>query len=131
MRRVFLDANVLFSAALKPHTPLLALWSLSDVELVASLYVTSEARRNLADRHPDRVAVLDDLLTQVSLVPDAVSASLPSELELSAKDVPVLLAAIDAGCTHLITGNTRHFAVLYGKTVSSVLVQTPVQFLGT
>ena len=38
MDRVFLDANVLFSAAYRQDSSLLRLWELKDVELVTSAY---------------------------------------------------------------------------------------------
>jgi hypothetical protein len=46
--RVFLDANVLFSAAYIEGSGLARLWQLADAELLSSDYATEEARRNLA-----------------------------------------------------------------------------------
>ena len=125
--RVFIDANVLFSAAYKPGSHIGDLWSLKDVELVTSLYAAEEARRNLMARCPDRVGALDGLLSKVSVVPGAVTGALPNGMQLPDKDVPVLPAAVGAGCTHLLTGDARHFGNLYGKTVLGVLIQTPAQ----
>lgn len=47
MDRVFLDANVLFSAAYRVETPLRSLFTLPDVQLVTSVYALEEAQRNL------------------------------------------------------------------------------------
>ena len=63
MDRVFLDANILFSAAYRPTSRLLQLWSLPDVELLTSPYAVEEARRNL-DLLEQKIR-LDILLTQV------------------------------------------------------------------
>ncbi|MEX2310668.1 MAG: hypothetical protein WD738_24085 [Pirellulales bacterium] len=46
MDRVFLDANVLFSAAYRDDNRLLQLWTLADVELVTSALAVAEALRN-------------------------------------------------------------------------------------
>ena len=61
MDRVFLDANVLFSAAYLESSGLARLWQLADAELLSSDYAIEEARRNLAlDRAP-ALARLDRL----------------------------------------------------------------------
>jgi predicted nucleic acid-binding protein len=45
--RVFLDANVLLSAALRPKAGLLRLWTLANAALITSDHAIEEARRNL------------------------------------------------------------------------------------
>lgn len=129
MDRVFLDANVLFSAAYTPGSRLLELWSTDGAELVTSLYAVEEARRNLAAYDRQAVAILDELIPKMTLVPGARTQPLPPGIELADKDVPILLAAIDSGCTHLLTGDKRHFDALFGTTVGGVLVQTPGEYL--
>ena len=47
MDRLFLDANVLFSAAYRSDAGLSRLWQLGDVHLLTSTYAVEEARRNL------------------------------------------------------------------------------------
>lgn len=47
MDRLFLDANILFSAAYRPDAGLRRLWEVPNVELVTSAYAGEEARRNL------------------------------------------------------------------------------------
>jgi len=124
--RVFLDANVLFSAAHVSESRLLVLWSLQDVELVTSLYALEEARRNLP---PDGVDALDGLIERMTVVTGAGSGRLPDGVALADKDIPILLAAIDSGCTHLLTGDKRHSDRLYGRKVGGVLIRTPAQYL--
>jgi hypothetical protein len=51
MDRLFLDANVLFSAAYKIDARLLQFWKLTDVTLCSSRYALEEARINLTDEH--------------------------------------------------------------------------------
>ena len=47
MDRVFLDANILLSAALRPKAGLLRLWKLANAALMTSDHAIEEARRNL------------------------------------------------------------------------------------
>jgi hypothetical protein len=51
MDRLFLDANVLFSAAYKINARLLPLWELKNVTLCSSHYALQEARINLTNEH--------------------------------------------------------------------------------
>lgn len=129
MDRVFLDANVLFSAAYRSDSGLRELWSREDVSLVTSAYAAEEARRNLDQ--PQQRADLEQLLTRVSVVmstpPDR---PIPDGEPLPDKDRPILLAAVDLGATHLLTGDLRHFGRLFGSTVEGVLILPPAQYLG-
>jgi len=45
------------------------------------------------------------------------------------KDVPILLAAIEARATHLITGDLRHFGPYFGKKIQGILVLPPRNYL--
>ncbi|MBM3270033.1 MAG: hypothetical protein FJZ01_20555 [Candidatus Sericytochromatia bacterium] len=110
MDRVFLDAKVLFSAAYRSDAGLRRLWDLEGAALVTSLYAAEEARRNLD--HAQQRADLEDLLSKVS-----------------DKDRPIMLAAIEAGSTHLLTGDFRHFGRLFGTTVEGVHVLPPSEYL--
>jgi hypothetical protein len=57
--RVFLDANVLFSAAYKDAAPLAALWQIPGCRLLTSAYAVEEARRNLASPELRRAAGIE------------------------------------------------------------------------
>ena len=128
MDRVFLDANVLFSAAYG-SPGLVGLWTAARdgrCELVASGYVIEEARRNLGDTAPR--AALDSLLSAVRLVAEG-PADTPCPLSLPDKDRPVWLAAVAAGATHLLTGDVRHFGSHFGKKVQGVHILRPASYL--
>src|SRR6266581_2193596 len=47
VHRLFLDANILFSAAFRARAPLRRLWNRPDVELITSAYAVAEAERHL------------------------------------------------------------------------------------
>ena len=102
---IFLDANVLFSAAYRRDAGLRRLWTLPDARLITSVYAVEEARRNLSN--PGQQSDLEELLGSVEIVPTTAPTDHPllSALELPAKDRPTVLAAIGVGATHLLSGD--------------------------
>lgn len=127
MDRVFLDANVLFSAAYRENSGLLRLWRIPKITLLTSAYAAEEARRNLAS--PGAVSRLESLLDKAELVAEAPGEPLPEGLRLNDKDRPILQAAVFGRATDLLTGDIRDFGRLFGRRVRGVLVQTPGEFL--
>lgn len=126
MHRLFLDANVFFSAAYRADTGLLQLWKLEDAALCSSRYAVEEARFNLGEAAQRRR--LDALASRLTLF-DAALKQLPRGVSLPEKDVPILLAAIEASATHLLTGDLRHFGPYLGKRIEGILVLTPSEYL--
>jgi len=122
--RVFLDANVLFSAAYRPDASLARLWQLETVELMTSAYAAEEARLNLTQE--DQRARLAKLLEKVRMITDV--APLPPGVELSEKDQPILRAALHARATHLLAGDKQHFGALFGHRFGGVLVLPPAAY---
>jgi uncharacterized protein len=126
--RVFLDANILFSAAYRPDAGLRQLWEVPDVELVTSAYAVEEARRNL-DR-PEQRAALQVLLQSVEVLAASPGDSpIAAPIELAEKDRPILALAVSARATHLLTGDVRHFGRYYGQTVAGVHILPPAAYL--
>jgi predicted nucleic acid-binding protein len=123
LRRLFLDANVLFSASWRKDAGFLRFWRLADVELVTSRYAVEEVLRNLDD--PEVRTRLKNLLIQTTIVAEGDPDEVPALLALVEKDRPILAAAIRARATHLITGDRRDFGKLFGKTVRGVLIVRP------
>lgn len=126
MDRLFLDANVLFSAAYREDSPLRRLWRHPRAELITSTYALVEAERHLDATQRGRLA---ELVQHVEIVPDVVDYDLPDGITLPEKDAPILAAAIAAGATHLITGDRRDFGAHYGETIGGVLVLPPRDYL--
>ena len=127
MHCLFLDANILFSAAYHPQAGLRRLWDLSDVELVTSSYALEEARVNLQD--PDQRERLEQLARAMRIIVSFVNRPLPDGITLPDKDHPILLAAIDAQATHLLTGDVRDFGPYYGQMVEGVMILPPAAYL--
>jgi len=124
--RLFLDANVLFSAAYREDAGLAKFWELDDVELVTSAYAFEEARRNLSDE--EQIERLQTLVGQLSIVPES-DVELPNGVELKEKDVPILQAALASDASHLLTGDRRDFGRYFGKRLAGVLVMSPRHYL--
>lgn len=126
--RIFLDANVLFSAAKSDGAirQLLHLLLERGHECWLDDYVLAEARRNLSVKGPQALDVLEGLLVHLKLGMAQASASTPAEAQwLVEKDRPVLAAAIRLQCEALVTGDRAHFAAGYGKTFGGVTIHSP------
>ena len=123
MDRLFIDANVLFSAAYKADARVLRLWKLTDVMLCTSRYALEEARYNL-DEEPQRQR-LSDLAVGFQFF-EGARHQLPPAISLPEKDI--LLAAIEARARYLLTGDVRHFGAYFRRRVSGVTIVSPAQY---
>lgn len=126
--RIFLDANILFSAAKSDGAlkELLERLLKRGHELCADGYVVEEARRNLAAKAKHRLTSPDALLSRLHLATAQITDSvLDASVSLPEKDRPVLAAAIHHRCAALITGDRTHFGSLYGKTLRGVTIYSP------
>ena len=131
MDLVFVDANVLFCGSYRSDAGLRRLWRPPTARLITSAYAAEEARRNLSNSGQRRE--LEELLGSVEVVLTAAPTDRPlfSTMELADKDRPVLLAAIGAGATHLLTGDFRHFGAFYGRRIEGILVLPPREYLAS
>ncbi len=132
--RLFLDANVLFSAARNPDgraATLLACAERSLCDLLTSPHAVEEARRNLDIKHPDLAAQLNRLLRIVRLCSESRSEGVAwAEAQgLPRKDAPILAAAVQARADLLVTGDRTHFGALYGNKLRGVEIVTPAAAL--
>lgn len=128
MIRIFLDANVLFSAAKSDGAvrKLLGMLTAAGHDCCADGYVVEEARRNLAIAAPHAVVFLEQLVSRMHVFPaQATGATFEARLPLPEKDRPVLAAAIRHRCAALVTGDRSHFGPLYGKTLHGVTIHSP------
>lgn len=126
--RIFLDANVLFSAAKSDGgmRAFLRVLAASGHELCADGYVVEEARRNLSAKEPHAAAALQHVLSHVTV--DAAQSgdvALEASLPLPPKDRPVLAAAIRLRCNILVTGDRTHFGTLFGRAIQGVTIHSP------
>ena len=128
MDRLFLDANVLFSAAYRPEAGVARLWDLPDATLLSSDYAIEEARRNLTQ--PEQLERLSALLRTVQLAPTVtLDEATRGGVELREKDWPIVGGALAASATHLITGDKRDFGRYFGSDVLGIRVLPPAEYL--
>lgn len=123
--KVFLDANILFSAA-SSDSAMAAFLRLIEKEhaLFSSTYAIAEAAKNIQAKRPHLADSLDALLNKVSMCPHAV---LDADISLAEKDRPILASAIAGKCDTLVTGDKRDFGHLFGKTIQGVRILSPAQ----
>lgn len=133
--RVFLDANVLLSAAQSDGAVrrLLGLMHERSHVGVVDAYVVAEARRNVAAkavlRNASAVQDLEALLSKLETTLSHAQPLAPEQKSLAnwlpEKDRPVLWAAMALACDALVTGDKTHFGDGYGKRFAGVEVMSP------
>lgn len=114
--RLFIDANVLFSAAYLGEERTPALMALADrgrCALVTSQYAVTEARRNLERKRPDCVPALDHLLRFMDLgpVPSPLMIERAVAFGLSQGDSVILAGAVASRADWLVTGDKAFWKV--------------------
>ena len=124
--RLFLDANVLVSAAWKSDCKVHRLWRISGIELVTSNIVVEECRRNLP--HSGQLERLAELLRSVRVLVFRQSPMLENAPPLPQKDQHVLAAAVLARANFLVTGDRTHFGAWFGTSILGVRVEPPSSF---
>jgi len=121
--RVFLDANVLFSAShAGSGIQRLVEWLAARDEVVTSDYAASEAARNIAAKRPEWQADYARIVARVAVRP-GLDKVLP--VALAATDRPNLATAIRLRCDYLVTGDRRDFGHLFGQSIEGVTVVSP------
>lgn len=126
--RIFLDANILFSASKAAGAVKRLLDDAREAGhvLVADAYVAGEARRNSGLKFPERRPDLETLLGEVETAAIISAIDWPDPPPaLPSKDLPVLAAAVPARCDRLVTGDRTHFGGLFGVTLSGVRILSP------
>lgn len=128
--RLFLDANILFSAARAEGAVRALLSLLQDAghACCVDAYVLEEARRNLLAKSPSGLIWLEDAMKNFQVQPIRLrDKKLEARLPVVEKDRPVLAAAIQSGCHYLVTGDRTHFGALFGLSIQGVKVVSPAQ----
>ena len=130
--RLFLDANVLFTAAHNPRGKAALTIELGKEgywTLATSRYASEEARRNLERKFPRSQEGLGSLLRGIHLVEHRPQHRFPAGL--AEKDRPIFQAAVASGATHLLTGDLKDFGPFMNRPEETfgILVQTVADFL--
>ncbi len=127
--RVFVDANVLFTAAYSPKGKAATLLELIPELIITSDYAAEEARRNIEAKSPAASDVLKKILGKIEIFSSVQSGSCP--IRLPEKDQPIFLSALTAKATHLLTGDLKDFGPHMNQPKKScgIIIQTVSEFL--
>jgi len=130
--KLFLDANIIFTAACTSHGSSRFLFSIAEtgaVTLCTSLYALDEAKRNLALKAADKIPTLEKLLPYLAIVPEPQPDKLAWAvlLPLPRKDAPIMAAALSCKADILVTGDRRDFGRLLGTATEGMLVLEPAE----
>ena len=125
--KLFLDANVIFSAAHREEgrsQDLVSLARAGHCALLTSTHALEKARRNLELKSGGFEHRLADVLAQLTVIAEAPAAVVEwaKAQGLPLKDAPILAAAAHARAELLVTGDTRDFGRLFGRTLRGVQV---------
>jgi predicted nucleic acid-binding protein len=132
--RLFLDADVLFTAAHNPRGKAALVIELETDgcwTLLSSELAFEEARRNLQRKYPNSIHRLTECRTRIQFVEHQPSKPFPDGLAV--KDRPIFQAARAGKATHLLTGDLQHFGPLMNKPDETfgIQIQTVAQFLSS
>jgi len=130
--RVFLDANVIFTAAHNPGGKaafVIELGAAGHFLLFTSDAALMEAERNVTAKHPDSLPLLAAMMRGITLFTADLSAPFPDGLPT--KDAIIFQAAVSCRATHFLTGDLRHFGPFMNRpdATLSIIVQTVAEFL--
>lgn len=125
--RIFLDANILFSAVKSDGAVHAFVAMLLDGghECWVDGYVVDEARRNIMAKAPGRLPHLDGLVSCVRMSVVAPAAARAEVHGLPEKDRLVLAAAVAVKCNALVTGDRAHFGKFFGRLLAGVMIHSP------
>jgi len=130
--RLFLDANILFTARHNPRGKaalVIELGSEAFWELFSSLYALEEARRNLERKFPRSLEGFGTLQNGVRFVEHRAGLGFPEGL--AEKDQPIFQAALACQATHLLTGDLKDFGPFMNQPENTfgICIQTVAEFL--
>jgi predicted nucleic acid-binding protein len=133
--KLFLDANVLFTAVYSPRGRARGLFELADAghcSLCTSAFALEEARRNLAMKAPAKLSGLGRILPLLTIVPEPSPEKVTwaKGLPLPMKDAPIMAAAVVCAADILATGDRHDFGHLFGQSSERVGVMSPMEALG-
>ncbi|AKV71181.1 MULTISPECIES: PIN domain-containing protein [Microcystis] len=126
--RLFLDANVIFAAAISPDGRCSALFQLASARycaLLSSPHALEETRRNLTAKYPEALTRLEgDLIPKLTIVGEAPLSRVnwARSMGLPWKDAPILATAVENRADLLVTGDKTHFGSFYGQVLEGVTV---------
>ena len=132
MKRIFLDANVLFTAAHNPDGKasfIIELARTGNWKIFTSTYALEEAHRNLEIKFPECLERLRTITGKIEIV--TTHRNHPCPMHLNDKDKVIFQAAVECNVTHLLTGDLKDFGRYMNQPEKTldILIQTAADFL--
>ena len=132
--KLFLDANIIFTAAYSPQGlshGLFRLAAFGKCSLCTSAFAREEAERNIQKKAPEKLTEVTKLMQQVEFFPEPHPQLVRrvERLPMAGKDAPVLAAAIQGKADIFVTGDRRDFGHLFGQLIEGVKILTPADTL--
>jgi predicted nucleic acid-binding protein len=122
--RIFIDANILFSAADRASvTRELFTNTAEHAELVTNPHAWEEASRNLSYKKTEHLSGMNDL--KKHLVITSAFGHIDKTV-LPQHDAPILAGAVGACCTHIWTSDKKHFGTWYGKKINDITILSSI-----
>jgi predicted nucleic acid-binding protein len=128
--KLFLDSSVLLAACGSERGASRLIFASAadrDWELMTTVYAVNEVETNAPDLGPSATKAWPQLRTQITLVPNVLTADRPVVFSPS-KDRPILLSAL-AWADVLLTLDRADFGELLGRQFYELSVLTPGSFL--
>ena len=132
---VFVDADVIFAGAASPSeysasNVVLHMAEVTLINAITSAQAITEVERNLTEKLP---AILPEFRQIVSRSLKVVDIPKPEDLtgyygQANPKDLPLLVAALQANCAYFLTFNTRHF---FPKAETPIIILRPGELVQT
>lgn len=130
--RIFLDANILFTAAHRPEgksASVIQFAQANDWILCTSRYALEEARRNLERKYPQCLQTHLHQILNLEVIPEFPCSE--GLVNLPRKDLPIFFAALGGNAQILLTGDVKDFGGLMNNKTKAkgLLIQTVNDFL--
>ena len=127
--KIFLDANILFTAAHNPAGKSHFLIKSTPSLCCTCTLALEEARKNLELKAPECLKELERISHEITVVPTRMAGDEGGELPK--KDKAILRTAESCKATHLLTGDLKHFGPLMGMPdkAHGIKVMTVGEFL--
>ena len=131
--KVFLDSNVVFSAAYSEKEKsrsyiFFELQNLNIIKIYISNLVKFESIHNIKIKKPEKLDFLNELLSKADIIED-VDVYYEFAKNLPENDRIILSSAVYHDIDFFITGNTKDFLTFYNKKLKNTLILTPKDFL--
>jgi len=130
----FVDTNVIFSGLYNPAGPpgqILSLHVQGHIRIAVSNQVLTELVRNVSRKHPEQLALLQNLLISAppEVVADPAAVDVRKcEVFINATDAPIVAAAVACHADCIVTGNTRDFTTDVARQ-AAIRILTPAEYL--